>query len=122
MCRADARGADEVLVGDGQAVERTHRFSPSEGIVGSARALQCALRKQRDDGVDRRIDAGDVLELRAHELDGGDLPAADLSSQLDGRGKAERVALCAHWIAPELVGLGNLDGVGRMGMLGSSAE
>ena len=86
---ADAGGFDEVLVGDGQTVQRTEGFATRLHLVGAGCGCGCLVGDERDDGVDLRIDAIDLLEVLGKSFASRKLLGADQGRHLDRRGEAE---------------------------------
>jgi hypothetical protein len=70
----DALGGGEILDRLRHAVQRAHVLAAPELIVAQ-RSLgeQLLALAHGDDGVDRRIEAIDVVEIGVHDLDAGEL-------------------------------------------------
>ena len=65
---ADAGGVDQVLDGDGEAVERADRLTAGEGAVGGGGLVAGAVGDEGADGVDVRVDALDTGERGGEQL------------------------------------------------------
>ena len=67
--RADARRVDEILVRDRQAVQHAERAAARRSLRRPCAASAIALLgDERDDGVDLRVDALDLRQVRGHDL------------------------------------------------------
>ena len=80
---------NEVLVRDRQPVQRAHSIATRLAFIESKRDLQCLLRRIRDDGVDRGIDALDLLEMRVEHITRRNFLTPDSSNQLASREEAQ---------------------------------
>jgi hypothetical protein len=58
---ADAGRFEEVLVRDGQAMQRTEDFAMRLHLIGAGCSCGCLVGDERDNGVDLRIDTIDLL-------------------------------------------------------------
>ena len=65
---ADARGVNQVLVCDGQAVQHTDVVAALQGVIGSLRVFERLLRMIGYDGVDLRVHAVNLCQVRLHHL------------------------------------------------------
>ena len=87
---ADAAGFEEVLVGDGQTVQRAERFAARLHLVGACGGFGGHLGDQGDDGVDLGIDAIDLLEVLGERFAGGELLCSNELGHLDCAGETKR--------------------------------
>src|SRR6185437_1144011 len=83
--RADPLGLDRVLDGDGQPVQGTDILPPGEGGIGRIGRGAGTIRIEGDDGVDRRVQTFDSIEVELEELAARDLAGPDGGRQLDRR-------------------------------------
>ena len=71
-------------MGHGQAVQHADRTATRHRLVGLGRIGHRLFGDQRDDGVDLRIHAFDLREMRGHHLAGRHLLPRQPRGQLDG--------------------------------------
>ena len=84
--RSHARGRDQVLVRDRQAVQRSRLGATGERLVGPARGVDGALGGERHDGVHGRVHGLDAVEVGGEHLAGRQLPGAQRrASSVAGR-------------------------------------
>src|SRR5439155_23968912 len=76
-----ALGVEDVLGRERAAVQRSEDTLPFVVPVRVPRLLDGALAGGEDDGVQARVDGVDVLEVRAHDLNRGQLLGPDRACQ-----------------------------------------
>ena len=94
---ADARRHRDVLDADRQAVQRPERCAAHHRVFRRACRHARLIRRERDDGVELRVQALDVRQMRVQNLDRTDGAAADQRRQLAGglpRQRSIRHATC----------------------------
>ena len=85
----DAAGLDQVLVGDGQPVQRAELFAARLHLVGGCRSLDGHLVDECDDSIHFGIDTVDLLEVRGKRFARGELLRANELSHLDCAGETK---------------------------------
>ena len=83
--RADPLGLDRVLDRDRQSVQGTDILPPGEGGIGRVGRRAGAHRIERDDGVDRRVQTFDTVEVELEQLAARDFAGPNDGRQLDRR-------------------------------------
>ena len=86
--RADARGVDQILVRNRQAVERAQRARRARWLVGFGRIGHRLFGHQRDDRVHPRVDPFDLRQVR--------LMTSRADSSLRARRVASSTAVSSH--------------------------
>ena len=96
---AEQRGAEggpnalrghQVLVGDRETAERAHGLPARRRLIDRRGAREQVVRvEQRHDGVDRRVDALDLREVRRHDLSRRGLSRRDQADEVDCRPEAQ---------------------------------
>jgi hypothetical protein len=72
----------EILEGDRQAMQRAHFFPARDAAIRLVGQRQAPLVVQlRDDGVERRVEPVDLMEVRGHHFARRHLPRADQRRQ-----------------------------------------
>jgi hypothetical protein len=80
---ANPPGRHQILVGDGESVERSQGFAVGLLLIGGSRSLEGAVGVQRDDGVELGIEPLDLGKVRLHHLARGEFPLANAVRQVD---------------------------------------
>ena len=79
-CRSNPRGRGEILHCDRHASKR----GIAVRLVYGARLRERVVSPESDEGVELRIEASDSLEVKLHQLHGGDLSGPNEPRLLDG--------------------------------------
>ena len=66
--RTDSLGVDEILVGDWQAVQSSHRAATRDELVGASGIRHRPLGDQRHHGVDLRVETIDLCQVRSQYI------------------------------------------------------
>ena len=78
-------GVDDVLDGEGNAVEQADLLACHELALGNPRLRQCLVAAQRDEAIQFRLQTLCAGEHRAHDLDGGHFLADNTCAKISGR-------------------------------------
>jgi hypothetical protein len=87
---ADAAGFQQIFVRDRQTVERPDFLFARLHLIGLCRSLRGHLRHQAYDGIDLRVDAFDLLQVRGQCFPCRQLFRADETCHFHRAGKAKR--------------------------------
>ena len=94
---ADAGRLDGVLDRDREAVQWRQRSATTRPRVGGVGLGACPVHGERDDGVDRGVEAVDAIEVQLEQVATGDLRVADrlrlLGGGLRGPGVVQHAAI-----------------------------
>jgi hypothetical protein len=91
-----------VLVRDGEAVQRADLRAGGERRVGGVGRGSRTVGVQGDDGVQRRVDPVDAVQVGVEQLARRDLPSPDQAGQLRRRPEAELVVHERQGATPRL--------------------
>ena len=74
---------------DWQPVQRSERLPARRGFVRKPRTSHRLVRDERDDCVDRGVDALDLIQVRGHDVPGRKILRADQPREVDGAESAD---------------------------------
>ena len=98
--RAQTGGFLQILVGDGQTVQRaSFDATRQHRICGIGQGERVVVRDARDDSIHERVDTLNLREVRLHDLAGGKRACLQTTSQISCRHEAQIVR---HITLPQL--------------------